>query len=132
MKMLQFLRKWWGKDDRLMNAVNQHFKKYFAHFNIKIPPDDINKRSSGYIHIEESYWHVQYCFGKEDGLEYMDYFAAHRMTADTHTRIYENGEKGCWDNGMDGFFFGVGQSGKWEKAYRKCKPFYLPVDDYWE
>jgi hypothetical protein len=35
---------------------------------------------------------IQYCFGKDERGEYLDYYAAHRMTDDEHVRIYTDGQ----------------------------------------
>lgn len=33
------------------------------------------------------------CFGEDENGEYMDYYAAHRMTDDSHVRIYADGKE---------------------------------------
>lgn len=43
--------------------------------------------------IIEAGWAVWYLFGSDEKSEYLDYYAAHRMTNDRHVRIYENGEE---------------------------------------
>ena len=68
------------------------FAKRFAHWEIILPEKDIKTRSGGYIQCAG--WLIQYCFGKDGrGLEYLDYYAAHRMTDDSHRRIYEDGRE---------------------------------------
>ena len=61
----------------------------FPIWKIRIPEENIKNRLSGYI--QDSGWLIQYCFGKDENGEYMDYYAAHRMTDDSHIRIYEDG-----------------------------------------
>ena len=73
-----------------MELIKKEFNKYFSNWNIKLPEEDLDKRCRGFI--QDSGWLIQYCFGKERELEYLDFYAAHRMTDDRHHRIYENGE----------------------------------------
>ena len=65
------------------------FAKRFSHWKIRIPEDKLKNRQGGYI--QEGGWLIQYCFGKDENGDYMDYYAAHRMTDDSHVRIYEDG-----------------------------------------
>ena len=75
-----------------MNLISDIFAKHFAHWKITLPEDNIKTRQNGYI--QHAGWLIQYCFGKnEKGLEYLDYYAAHRMTDDSHRRIYEDGKE---------------------------------------
>lgn len=67
-----------------------YFDRYFVDEEIELPTTDLEQRKSGYI--QKSGWCIQYCFGKENNMEYLDYYAAHHM-GDVHSRIYENGEK---------------------------------------
>ena len=72
-----------------MNLIADTFAKRFAHWKITLPEEDLKARSSGFI--QNSGWLIQYCFGKDETGEYLDYYAAHRMTDDSHVRIYEDG-----------------------------------------
>ena len=75
-----------------MNVIADIFAKRFAHWGIILPEGDIKARSGGYI--QYAGWLIQYCFGRDEmGLEYLDYYAAHRMTDDSHRRIYEDGRE---------------------------------------
>jgi len=73
-----------------MKLIKNEFNKYFSNWNIKLPEEDLDKRCSGFI--QDSGWLIQYCFGREKELEYLDFYATHRMTDDRHHRIYDNGE----------------------------------------
>ena len=73
-----------------MKLIKDFFDEYFSNWEIKFPHENLNERLSGYINHHG--WLIQYCFGVENGIEYMDFYACHRMTADRHIRIYENGE----------------------------------------
>lgn len=73
-------------------CISDTFAEHFAHWRITLPQEDLNYRRSG--HISQAGWLIQYCFGKDDTGEYMDYYATHRMTDDRHVRIYANGREG--------------------------------------
>jgi hypothetical protein len=54
-----------------------------------LPKEDLKLFSSG--HIQSKGWLIQYCLGKNENGTYLDYYAAHRMTDDSHVRIYSDG-----------------------------------------
>lgn len=74
-----------------MKVIADIFANRFAHWDIILPEEDINSKRSGYI--QKAGWLIQYCFGEDKTGEYLDYYAAHRMTDDSHIRIYANGQK---------------------------------------
>jgi hypothetical protein len=73
-----------------MDKIIEYFNKNFINWGIELPQNDIIERMNGFINKKG--WLIQYCFGIEDGLEYLDYYSSHRMTSDEHIRIYENGK----------------------------------------
>jgi hypothetical protein len=72
-----------------MKKIEELFYNRFARWNITLPLENIKNRTGGYI--SKDGWLIQYCFGKGETVEYLDYYAAHRMTDDTHIRIYSDG-----------------------------------------
>lgn len=72
-----------------METIAETFANRFAHWNITIPKENLENRENGFI--QEAGWLIQYCFGVDNG-EYLDYYAAHRMTEDSHVRIYQDGQ----------------------------------------
>jgi hypothetical protein len=74
----------------LMKLIAETFNSRFDHWGIVLPEEDMQNRSGGYI--QNAGWLIQYCFGNDDHGEYLDYYAAHRMTDDEHVRIYEDGQ----------------------------------------
>jgi len=74
----------------MTKTIQDTFSKHFTHWHITLPEENIRKKESGYI--QKAGWLIQFCFGKDEKGEYLDYYAAHRMTDDCHVRIYENGE----------------------------------------
>jgi len=43
--------------------------------------------------ITKQGWLIQFCFDSDDGGEYLDYYAAHRMTDDSHVRLHADGRE---------------------------------------
>jgi tetratricopeptide (TPR) repeat protein len=80
-----------AKELRCIAGIADTFAKHFSHWNIILPQEDLKGRCSG--HISEAGWLIQYCFGNDENGEYMDYYAAHRMTDDSHVRIYDDGKE---------------------------------------
>jgi hypothetical protein len=74
-----------------MKLITDNFNSRFGHWDINLPESDLKDRRSGYI--QNAGWLIQYCFGKDETGEYMDYYAAHRMTSDSHVRIYAAGRE---------------------------------------
>jgi len=75
-----------------VNLMVDNFNKHFAHWDIIIPKENMKTRHGGYIQYKG--WLIQYCFGKDKtDKEYLDYYAAHRMTDDSHRRIYDDGKE---------------------------------------
>jgi len=78
-------------EKEIEKILKKQFDNQFIHWNIELPENDLQNRKSGFI--KKSGWTIQYCFGKENDMEYLDYYATHRMTNDRHIRIYQNGEE---------------------------------------
>ena len=72
-----------------MDRIESAFNRSFAHWNICLPLEAIASRQAG--RIVESGWTIWYSFGSEEGVEYLDYYASHRMTNDRHVRLYADG-----------------------------------------
>jgi exonuclease III len=70
--------------------IKKYFEEEFSKWDIKLPNEVIEKMESGYI--QKAGWLIQYCFGKENGILYMDTYEYHRMTDGIHRRVYNNGE----------------------------------------
>ncbi len=71
------------------------FRKQFSHWGISLPEQDAQNRSPGVIH--QAGWTIRYHFGVEDGRQYLEYFAGHRMTNDRLVRICEDGSSETLD-----------------------------------
>lgn len=75
-------------DDR--EQLRQAFNESFKRWQIELPPD-ATAPGAVWLIVSAS-WTVWTLFGAEDGREYLDYYAMHRMTDDRHVRLYANGE----------------------------------------
>jgi len=73
-----------------MDEIEKEFNDTFAHWNIRLPPEDIAKRRRG--KMVQAGWAIWYLFGSNENGEYLDYYASHRMTNDRHVRVYVNGK----------------------------------------
>lgn len=73
------------------DKIKQVFDGEFRDWNIVLPDADLKGRRKG--SIAKAGWSINYRFGTEGGVEYIEYFASHRMTNDTLNRIYENGAR---------------------------------------
>ncbi len=76
-----------------MGKMVSIFNKSFSGSEIAIPPEDAHLRKRG--KIIKSGWTIWYLFGRDENGEYLDYYASHRMTDDSHVRIYDNGKTLC-------------------------------------
>src|SRR5690606_36342899 len=72
-----------------MEKIIDRFNQHFAHFGVTFPVKDAWLRQRGYI--EHEGWMIWYLFDSDEQGEYLDYYACHRMTSDTHIRIYADG-----------------------------------------
>lgn len=72
-----------------MVKLTAAFAKYFSHWHIVLPAQDVENRAAGVI--RQAGWTIRYHFGSQDEREYVEFFASHRMTNDRLERIYEDG-----------------------------------------
>ena len=75
---------------KALDTIKSEFAKHFSTWNIVLPEEAVANRRRGKI-CEEG-WAIWYLFGSDEIGEYLDYYAAHRMTNDDHVRIYEDGQ----------------------------------------
>lgn len=73
------------------DSIKRTFDETFARWGIVLPEEDAARRAGG--SIGKAGWCINYRFGAEGGIEYVEYFASHRMTNDTLNRIYEDGRE---------------------------------------
>ena len=74
-----------------MERIAEAFRKDFATWGLDLPSATFPSRRSGFIHAQG--WLIQYVFGRNRSGEYLDYYATHRMTDDSHVRLYASGRR---------------------------------------
>ena len=78
-------------DDR--ERLRQRFNRDFAHWEIELP---VFAMSPGVVWlIVQRGWTIwtRFDIGAEDGREHLDCYSMHRMTNDSHIRLYADGEQ---------------------------------------
>ena len=84
--------------------VVSKFKDYFSRWEITLPSEAVENRDSGMI--VQLGWTVFFLFGIEDDVEYLDFYASHRMTNDRHHRFYADGREDWLDSYETGYQVG--------------------------
>ena len=72
-----------------MKKIESEFNRTFARWEIRLPPAGLERRERG--KIVQAGWAIWYLFGSDEHGEYLDYYSSHRMTDDSHVRIYSDG-----------------------------------------
>jgi len=72
-----------------MKEIERVFNETFSNWDIKLPPEAVAERRRG--KIVKAGWSIWYLFGSDENGEYLDYYSSHRMTDDSHVRIYSDG-----------------------------------------
>ena len=72
-----------------MQRVIDVFASHFEAWEIRLPEEAVRSRERG--KINQAGWSIWYLFGSDEQGDYLDYYAAHRMTNDSHVRIREDG-----------------------------------------
>jgi len=72
-----------------MPRIEEQFADRFKNWSIRLSHDAIESRTRG--KINKAGWSIWYLFGSDEQGEYLDYYATHRMTTDSHTRIRADG-----------------------------------------
>ena len=72
-----------------MRRVKEIFDQRFQNWNIELPAEALEARRRGKICIRG--WAIWYLFDEDDQGGYLDYYSSHRMTDDSHVRIYADG-----------------------------------------
>ena len=74
---------------RETEAIEDYFTKRFETWDIRLPSEAVRRRLGG--HIFEAGWHIGFIWGTENGEEYLEFLAQHRMTDDRRQRVYSSG-----------------------------------------
>ena len=71
-----------------MPRIEEQFAESFKNWGIRLPDEAVEAHTRGKINKEG--WSIWYLFGSDEQGEYLDYYATHRMTNDSHIRIRED------------------------------------------
>lgn len=77
-------------DEKDMNKLQEAFIQRFSHFDLHLPEENLRDRRKGSLPYGSG--RIYYVFGEEDGREYLEYYAYHRM-GESHGRIWEDGTR---------------------------------------
>ncbi len=72
-----------------MRRIEAQFNESFRIWDIRLPREAIAARQRG--KIVQAGWTIWYLFGSDERGEYLDYYSSHRMTNDSHVRLYDDG-----------------------------------------
>jgi hypothetical protein len=72
-----------------LGKIKLCFAQSFAMSDICLPEEDVVNRRHG--KIIKAGWVIWYLFDSDEQGEYLDYYAAARMTSDRHVRVYADG-----------------------------------------
>ena len=103
--------------------IKQTFDGQFLKWGITLPLEDIELHRNGSIH--KNGWTINYRFVVENDIEYMEYFASHRMTNDTINRIFADGRIECIDFCLE--FFPAGDESAENELLEHNRNFYASV-----
>ena len=82
-----------------MRRIEAQFNESFRNWHIRLPREAIKARQRG--KIVEAGWTIWFLFGADASGEYLDYYSSHRMTNDSHVRLYDDGRveglESLWD-----------------------------------
>ncbi len=73
-----------------MENVRQKMIKRYEPWNINFPEETFTNKQ--YTHIRKNGWSIFYQFGKDVRGEYVELYSQHRMTSDSHCKIYKDGD----------------------------------------
>ena len=82
-----------------MRRIEAQFNESFRNWGIQLPREAVENRQRG--KIVEAGWTIWFLFGADASGEYLDYYSSHRMTNDSHVRLYDDGRveglESLWD-----------------------------------
>ena len=82
-----------------MRRIEAQFNESFRYWHIRLPREAIKARQRG--KIVQAGWTIWFLFGADASGEYLDYYSSHRMTNDSHVRLYDDGRveglESLWD-----------------------------------
>jgi hypothetical protein len=81
-----------GASEAQIKRIEADFAELYAQWGIALPVGAAARREAG--HIFQQGWHIGYIWGEENGEEYFEYLAQHRMMAGAdHSRVWASGRE---------------------------------------
>ena len=77
-------------DEKDMDKLQESFIGRFSHFDLHLPEENLRERRKGSLPYGSG--RIYFVFSEEDGREYLEYYAYHRM-GESHGRIWEDGTR---------------------------------------
>jgi hypothetical protein len=68
----------------------ERFAEDYRRRGVPVSPEALAERDAG--HLFERGWHIGFVWGQEEGREFREVLAQHRMTNDRHYRVWASGE----------------------------------------
>lgn len=83
------------KDLPPLQTIPERFSEHFAAHDIHHPKENVRERRKGSLPYGSG--RIFFVFGEENGREFLEYYAHHRIGGDSHHRIYEDGAEESLD-----------------------------------
>jgi len=109
-------------DETALGKIHDAFARRFSHFGLRLPDQNVCEREKGSMPYGSS-GRLYYIFGKDEGREYLEYYACHRM-GDDHARIYEDGAIVDLDELSSIFCYSLGIPGDCERKEAEMQGLY--------
>lgn len=106
-----------------LDKIKNIFDAQFSAWKIVLPATSLTRLLRG--SIVKNGWTINFQYGRVDGVEYLEYFASHRMTNDTLHRIYADGREEQLGHAQE--FYPVGDEKAEQAYYEHNRKFYALV-----
>jgi hypothetical protein len=110
-----------------LKIIPERFFKHFAAQGIHLPEDHLRERRKGSLPYGSG--RIFFIFGEENGREFLEYYAHHRIGGDAHRRIYEDGSEECLDELSSWYAYNPDIPGDRERKEAEMKKKYQETLD---
>lgn len=115
------------KDLPPLKIITERFSEHFAAQGIHLPKDHVRERRNGSLPYGSG--RIFFIFGEENGREFLEYYAHHRIGGDSHRRIYEDGSEEGLGELMTMYAFDPAIPGDQETKEAEMKKLYQETLD---
>ncbi len=78
-------------NETVREQLREQFNQRFERWEIALPPEALESDQASFLRHQG--WNIWVRAGEEDGRQYLDYYASHRMSGDSHIRLFADGER---------------------------------------